>query len=379
MNNLHITLTEFRNESRVLKEVTSILKLGHIQHAYIVALHSNDLDEHEEIGGRISIRRFKLKSRLLSRGLMIQAIKYLEFVFKVLIYSRKKNIGIVNIHALDLLVLGYLFKFLSGAKLIYDTHELETEINGSSGLRKKLRKLVEKCLIKKVDHVIVVSESIADWYADTYKISRPIVVLNAPKVYSLPESDIFRETLAIRKDQLIILYQGGLAKGRGVELLISAFKKRQNDFVVIVFMGYGELEHTIKEVASNSKRIFFHPAVPPNVVLDYTVSADIGVSLIENTCLSYYYCMPNKLFEYAMSSLPVIVSNMKEMRKAVENFEMGVVVGDFSVDEINKCVDRLLEMDLQQMKANARKMAEINAWEVQEEKMLTLYRDMGLG
>ena len=61
-------------------------------------------------------------------------------------------------------------------------------------------------------------------------------------------------------------------------------------------------------------------------MLRYTISADVGIHAIKNSCLNHYYCMPNKLFEYAMAGLPVIVSNMKEMRDFVLLNQMGVVV-----------------------------------------------------
>lgn len=376
MNNLHISITEFRNESRVLKQATTISSLSKIEHVFIAALHAEDLKKEEVIAEKISLKRFTLKTRGFSRGLLAQILKYFEFVFRVLFFYKKKNIGIVNIHALGLLPLGYLLKLIYGAKLIYDTHELETETNGSRGFRKKLGKWVERLLIKKADHVFVVSENIADWYRDTYKITRPTVVLNAPREQQVEKNDYFRETFGLRKDQVIVLYQGGLAAGRGVDLLLEIFKKRTDDKVVIVFMGYGNLEKDIQEASKSHNNIFLHKAVPPNVLLSYTVSADVGISFIENICLSHYYCMPNKLFEYAMAGLPVIFSNMKEIREFVESHQMGVVVEDKTVESLNQAIEKLLYMDLTVLKKNAKKAALDNAWEHQEEKMRVVYKKL---
>lgn len=373
MNNLHISLTEFRNESRVLKEVDSISKLPQVDYVYIAALHAEDLELEKQISSQISLKRFALKTRRLSKGLLGQAIKYIEFVFRVLFFYKNKDIGMVNIHALGLLPLGYLFKLIYGAKLIYDTHELETETNGSRGLRKRLGKWVERLLIRRADHVFVVSENIADWYRDKYKIPRPTVVLNAPRQQQVEKTNYFREKFNLRSDQIIVLYQGGLAPGRGVDLLLESFKQRNDDKVVIVFMGYGVLEGAIRMASETCNTVFFHKAVTPDVLLSYTVSADVGISFIENTCLSYYFCMPNKLFEYSMVGLPVIVSNMKEMREFIESNEMGVAVESETPEDINKAIDKLLLMDLSSLKRNAQEAATANAWEHQEEKMRAVY------
>ena len=141
-------------------------------------------------------------------------------------------------------------------------------------------------------------------------------------------------------------------------------------------MGYGQLEVVIKAAAKQFDNIYFFPAVPPQVVLEYTASADVGISLIENSCLSYYYCMPNKLFEYAMAGLPILVSNMKDMSVLVVENNMGVVINNFTPTGINKALDGFLKKDLTQMKLNAYRVANENAWEIQEQKMLTAYKHM---
>ena len=374
MNNLHISLTEFRNESRVLKETNSILNNNIASKIYIASLYTNDLEEEKIYKDNLILNRFNLSSRRFNKNLFIQVLKYLEFIFRVSFFYRKKNIKMVNIHSIALLPLGLLLKYLYKAILVYDTHELETEINGLKGMRKKLAKFMEKRLIKKCDIIFVVSENIADWYENEYNIKRPVVVKNAPRLIDTKKTNHFRENLSIKEDSIIVLYQGGLSKGRGIDLLLECFKKRDDDKVVIVFMGYGQLEEEIKNVSKERINIFFHPAVSPEIVLEYTASADIGISFIENICLSYYYCLPNKLFEYAMVGLPVIVSNMKEMKELVEKYNMGIVVVDNKLESINNAIDKILQSDIKQMKQNSRRCAEENSWAEQEKKMIKEYK-----
>lgn len=374
MNNLHISLTEFRNESRVLKETNSILNYNITSKVYIASLHADDLEEEKIYNDNLILNRFKLSSRKLSKNLFVQVLKYFEFIFRVTKFYKNKDIKMINIHSIALLPFGVFLKYFYKSKLVYDTHELETETNGSIGLRKKVAKFMEKSLIKKCDLIFVVSENIADWYAKEYDIQRPIVVKNAPKLIKSKKTNYFRKNLSIKDESIIVLYQGGLSKGRGVDLLLEAFKKREDDKVVIVFMGYGQLEEEIKNASKEKNNIFFHPAVTPEVVLEYTSSGDIGISFIENTCLSYYYCLPNKLFEYSMAGLPVIVSNMKEMRELVEKYDMGIIVQDDKVNSMNNAIDKILQSDIKQMKQNARRCAEENSWEVQEIKMINEYK-----
>lgn len=374
MNNLHISLNEFTNASRVLKQTKSLVDSGMVSQVYIAALHKDDLGEEYNYDSKRQLKRFSLRSRGLSKNLFMQFVKYIEFCFLVYYYYKDKKINMVNIHSLSMFPLGIFLKYAYNAILIYDTHELEVERNGLKGIRQKLCKWMERRFIKYMDLTFVVSESIADWYQKEYQIERPPVVLNSPNRRERKKNNHFREQLGISAEQIILIYQGGLFSGRGIHLIIDAFKERTNNKVVVVFMGYGELEKDIKSAASECDNIFFFPAVPPEVVLEYTSSADLGISLIENTCLSYYYCMPNKLFEYSMAGLPVLVSNMKDMTELVTTNHMGDVILDFSTFGINQAIDSFLQQNLVYMKDNAYRVACENSWEKQEQKMLEAYK-----
>jgi glycosyltransferase involved in cell wall biosynthesis len=376
MNNLYISLTDFLHASRILKQTATISSLSEIEHIFIAALYTEGLNKEEKITDKISLKRFVLKTRSLSKSLLLQIFKYLEFIFRVSLFYKKKKINIVNIHSVALLPLGYLLKLIYGAKLIYDTHELETEVHGLKGLRKKLSKWLEYLLIKKVDHIFVVSENIADWYEKTYNITRPTVLLNASREAHIQQTNYFRDTFHLRDDQIIFLYQGHLESERGVDLLLEAFKKKINDKIVIIFMGRGKLETEIQSLTKSYNNIFFHKTVPTNVLLNYTTSADVGVALIQNTCLSHNFCMPNKLFEYAMAGLPVLVSNVKEMGAFVKKNQMGLVLENYTVASLDETIERLLSMDLVVLGQNAKKAALDNSWEHQEKKMANVYKNL---
>ena len=81
----------------------------------------------------------------------------------------------------------------------------------------------------------------------------------------------------------------------------------------------------ILEAGEQNERIHYHESVSSKILNEYTCSANIGICLIEDLCLSYKFCLPNKFFEYAMAGLPILVSDLPEMRKLVEEYDCGVV------------------------------------------------------
>jgi glycosyltransferase involved in cell wall biosynthesis len=198
-------------------------------------------------------------------------------------------------------------------KLIYDSHELATK-QGKRWIITTYISIIEKIAFKFVDKTITVSPSIAEWFEYNYKIPKPSVVLNCPnKLNAVVKKNIFRETFGIDKNSKIFLYQVGLFQKRGIPLILETFKNLDKEKYSVVFMGYGPMENEIQNASKSYPNIFFHPAVNQNELLDYTSSADWGLVLIENSCLSYYYCLPNKLFECVQAEIPVIASNLKEL------------------------------------------------------------------
>lgn len=439
MNNLHIALNDLNNASRIFKQAKSLRKSQLVENVYIAGFYNPALPESETISDGIYINRFSRplsrKSNTKSKALLnffsyslslsdliklfsvsivffllnffdlknpylsllvallitgafvfvlkrvfkLIIFKYLQMIFvffKIYLKFKDKNISIITIHNLYSLPAGALFKRLFNAKLVYDAHELETERNGLLGLEKILCKWIEKYFIGSADLITVVGESIADWYRDNYFITRPVVILNSPPKRNFSKKDLLRQNLGIKSTQKILLYQGLLSKARGVGLLLDTFKSRKDDSVVIVFMGYGLLQSEVQMAAEKYSNIYFHPAVSPFELLDYTSSADIGVALIENNCLSYFYCMPNKLFEYAMTGLPLLVSNMQDMSKTVSENQMGVVISDFTPQSISDAIDKMDILDLNQISKNAYSFAAKNAWEKQEKKLLKAYANL---
>tara|TARA_B110000285_G_C15041447_1_gene572027 strand:- start:41 stop:1132 length:1092 start_codon:yes stop_codon:yes gene_type:complete len=355
--------------SRIFKQATFISKNYDFEKVILLGIWKKGLTKSELFENNIHIKRvslFNIKNR---------SILYFYYYIYVLVFIVLNRPNMVNIHTLEflpVLLIAKIFKI----KVIYDPHELETEKANIKGFRKKLSKWIEYLLIKKVDHIFVVGENIADWYSKAYNIPRPTVLLNSPRAVHVKRANYFRDTFNLRNDQIIILYQGNLGQGRGINLLLETFKKRINDKVVIVFMGYGELEIEIQSASKLINNIFFHEAVPSDVLLNYTASADIGIALIKNTCLSYNFCMPNKLFEYAMAGLPVIVSNMTEMRDFVKTHQIGIVIMSDTAEAVSDAVDELLSFDLNKLKQNAKNAAFKHSWEYQETKMRDVYQNL---
>jgi glycosyltransferase involved in cell wall biosynthesis len=364
----NIVFNEFRNDARVEKTCRSLAANGFA--VTLFALSGEGLPAEEERDG-FRVVRCPGPGRLGS---------VIRMAFRLLWSAREFDV--IHCNDLEPFPLAVMAKFLSGrGALVYDAHELETEKVSVRGLRKILSRWLEKALFSCADATITVGDEIADWYSARYAAERPQVVRNAPHLWKLKKTDLLRKRLSISPSTPIFLYVGSLQKGRTVEATLDAFTGAKDR--AIVFMGYGgtsvqgqRLERLVRETAQRESNLFFHEPVSQGELLDYVASADVGVSLIEDICLSYRYCLPNKLFEYGMAGLPVMVSDMPEMRMKIEEYQCGVICHELSPVGISDAAEEIIAMDCKAMAANARRMAEEHCWEKQEKKLLALYDEI---
>lgn len=369
----NVVLNDFINDSRVLKTTRSLLEFGY--QSIVVAKHNRGLKELETLDGDVRIHRIRLVTRMWPKWKPIQILKYIEFTIKAFIAYRKYDI--IHCNDLEALPIGVLIKFSGkGKKIVYDCHEHEAEVNGLKGVEKVARRWLEKALIRYADVVITVSDSIAKDYSRLYNIPEPLLVMNCPPFQEKEKLNLFREAFSIRSDQFIFLYQGVLGKGRGIELLLEAFSGQSCDKNVLVFMGYGPLEERIKSHVEREKLVFFHPAVSPDALLNYTGSADYGVAFIEDVSLSDRYCLPNKLFEYLMAGLPVLTSDLPEMKRFVETEEVGVVAERNSVVGLKKALQITMDSCYERLQKNVISVRRKYSWEAQEHNLYRAYQSL---
>jgi glycosyltransferase involved in cell wall biosynthesis len=351
----------FTHDARVLKEAQTLTHAGY--NVTIMCLWKNGLPK-EEIINNIIVKRSVSIPQKSSKLQKIFA--FIAFFMRPLLKARQYDI--IHCHDLDTLPIGIFMKLLNPqVKVIYDAHEHETERAHIHGITKKIYRLVERFFIRFADSTITVSDSIANEYRDLYHITKPHLVLNCPPLKKRGNYNHFRYKFGIPQDQIIFLYQGGLMHHRGIEEIINTFKERKE---IVVFMGYGILEDMIKEAAQNHPNIYYHEAVSPEVLLEYTASADIGLMLIDNISLSYYYCAPNKFFEYIMAGLPVIISDLYEMKKIISQYDNGLV-RHHSLAEV---LEQINPSQIERMKQGSIKAAHYYCWENQEQALLAAYQ-----
>lgn len=372
--NIAIYPNSFQFESRILKETKSVVELGLVSKVLIFGTHAPGLPEEQVIDAQRTVMRIRLYSSRFPRMLLLEIIKFLEFSARTLTHSWNIRPGIVSCHSLSVLPIGVALKLLRGMRLVYDTHELETERTALHGARKLFSKLVERLLIPFVDHTVVTSPGYARWYRKAYKRSDVTVFLNTPAVAPAPTAEDrmrLRREFNIPAQDLVFLYHGLLGQGRGLDFVLETFSKASAHQHLAV-VGYGPMEGQVRKFAERHPHIHFRPAVPPDEIVRYASGADVGLCLIENLSLSYYHSVPNKLFEYIHAGLGVIVSNFECMSQVVKDGDFGWIV-EPNAPALKKLLGSLTREIIQVKKINAMQLRASYCWSHHHPEIQRIY------
>lgn len=373
-------LNNFRHDARVRREARALASAGH--EVLVLALEAPDLPDRESMAG-FDVRRIPIRSRSLPNCGPVRLIQYLEHLIRTLLAALAWRADVYHAHNANTLLIARLAAGLRRARLVYDAHELETERNwGSSNLSPLVRRLwtlPERLFIQRADAVITVCDSIADQLERSYAVEPPWVLRNMPRHQGFSRSVDVRAQIGLEQDKSLVLYQGGIKANRGIEQMIEAMTLL--DEAVLVLLGAGPMLEPMRaqvDERSLTDRVFFLGHIALANLPAYTASADLGLALIQNACLSYYYSLPNKLFEYIHAGLPVVISDFPEMARVVRKYELGELVDPSDPVEIAAAIQRILaDPDYYRLlQENAAKASAVLSWDREARKLVRLYRTL---
>jgi len=263
-----------------------------------------------------------------------------------------------HVHASDLYVLPASSRRArrSGIPLTYDARELYPHV--ASTVRKPWAtwfwRLVEGRFIGQAETVFTVSGRIADHMARVYRIERPRVIYNAPDFareqagpeqagpeQAGPEQAVgpaddtgqktapgdIRSVVGLGKSVPLVVHVGQIREGRGVDRLVRALTSMPS--VHVVLLGYGPQLDAMMRLATSEgtagRLHLLHPVSPWDVPR-FIATATVGVTLLDDSCLNHRYALPNKLFDYFAAGLPVVASDLPEIRDVLNRFGAGLTV-----------------------------------------------------
>lgn len=354
-------INDLTTDNRAHKVATTLMKNN-----YDITLVGRKLHNSFDLNRKYKTYRFSL---LFSKGPFF----YIEYNLRLFFYLLFKKVDILVSNDLDTLLANYMVSVIRGKKIIYDSHEYFTEVPELQNRKfvKKIWTIIEKNIVPKLKHTYTVSEPIANIYNKKYGTNFR-VIRNYPNY-----SEYQAKTNIFNTTSKVILYQGALNVERGIDLVIKSMKFIEN--AVFVIIGDGDITQSLQilaEAEGVNDKINFLGKIPLESLYKYTAAADIGISLEDDTNLNYHYSLPNKLFDYIQARIPVLVSNLPEMQKIVQDYNIGQILTSREVENVASVITNMLnaEEKLKTWKQNLQKLSLELCWEKQEELLLSIYK-----
>ncbi|MCD6371615.1 MAG: glycosyltransferase [Candidatus Aenigmarchaeota archaeon] len=354
-------------DPRVHKEAKVLVENGYKVTVIVWDRHNeykekDIIDDIEVIRLRIS----KLSGSI--HGKLIKIILWWKKVYKEIsrLLREGYQFDVIHCHDLDTLLVGVLLKRRLNLKLIYDAHEIYGYmLKDDHPLISKFAFVLEKLLVKFVDHIITIDEPFKEYFE---KFNKPVtIVMNCKDLiyneYSPPNNPVFT-----------LVYIGLMSKGRFFPDILDVVGNLENVKLILA----GKKEGLFEEIKNYSKRfdnIEFLGTIPSSKILPLTRKAD-ATFVITDLKGQHKMNVFNKQFEAMVCGRPIIVTKGTYAGKMTEELKCGLTV-DYDRDSVRDAIVKLRDNpDLcRKLGENAFKAAkERYNWDVEKKKLLEVYR-----
>jgi len=374
---LHKTVV---HDSRVRREAATLADAGHD----VTVLELAPLAEGEERLDGFH-RRSAMPPAWVRRRLpwqVYRAIFLLSFLREVV----RLRPDVVHAHDAAMLLPGLIGARLTGARLVYDSHELATSVPYRDRAWEWFVGAIERVAVPRAAVVITVSDGIAARIQDRYELARrPVVVRNvsALKEGTGSSGPGLRERLGLSSDTPLVLHQGAAAPMRGCETLVRAVASL--DGAHLVFLGDDDVRGFNGELAELARtlraadRVHFLASEPLERLLALTREADVGVTLLEDTCENHRLALPNKLFEYIAAGIPVVASELPEMASLVTDRGIGWTANSRDPESVARALRAALAAENRRdaVRGRVRAAAVELRWPVERRRLEDVYAALG--
>ena len=293
--------------------------------------------------------------------------------------AKAQKADIYHFHDPELLPYGLLLKKLTGAKVVYDSHECyPDDILTKEWIPAPLRKIIsvtfrrlEDFVVKRLDLVVAATPHIEERFKS---VARRTVTINN---YPLLQEFIQATNSDAVKDGFC--YVGAISQVRGILPLMDALDTIDPEvkfYLAGTFAG-ADIEATVKQ-HRNWARVTYLGQVSRKEISEVYGKSFAGIVNFL-PAPNHIYSQPNKLFEYMSAGIPVVCSNFDLWRQVIEAGEAGVCVDPASARQLADAVNRIYR-DRALCEAyshNGRRMIEEKfSWDREGERLLSTYREV---
>jgi glycosyltransferase involved in cell wall biosynthesis len=306
---------------------------------------------------------------------------YAEWNLRLFLFLLFQKFDVLGTVDLDTMPGGCLAALLRGKRRVFDAHELFTEVPEVTDrpFVKGFWKIVGWAFVRFYHQAYTVGPGLAEILGKEH--GRPFAVVRNVPVRSTPHNNRAMQSTRY------ILYQGALNEGRGIKQAIEAMSLLESltphpsSLPELWLAGEGDLSEKLRELAAVSPaagRIRFLGFVKPADLKQLTAGAWLGLNLLENKGLSYYYSLANKFFDYTQAEVPGLTMAFPEYIALCAEHRVAVLLDELSAEKIAQAVRHLLDDPNAHahLQIACRTAREVWNWENEQQILLNIWESV---
>jgi glycosyltransferase involved in cell wall biosynthesis len=297
---------------------------------------------------------------------------YIEYNKRLFFHLLASDFDIACACDLDTALAVRLAAWIKRKKTVYDAHEYFSEVPELQHrpFIKSIWEWIGKRTIPGFTSRYTVGEELASLMGSRYGVRFDIIRNIAPVKENLNQATTEEPT------KKILLYQGALNVGRGLEACIAAIKQLPDWQFWLA--GEGDITDHLKELAKVSgvaDRVTFLGWIHPDQIHGLMQQAKIGINLREKGSLNDYYSLPNKFFDAIHAGLPSVNMNYPEYANICAKYPCALLLDEVDVQKIVEAIHYLDQDGVAylKMKSACREAARELTWENESKKLIDIY------
>ena len=304
---------------------------------------------------------------------------YLEYNLRLFFFLLFAKFDLICSIDLDTILPGFYISKIRNKICVYDAHEYFTELPEviNRPTVKKIWEITANLTIPNLKYCYTVGNCLAEVFDEKYGVKFE-VIRNVPFSTGNDLAGNFKLPAKLSDDRKILLYQGALNDGRGLEEMIQTMPEIQNAELWLV--GEGDLSDSLRGLARElnllNNQVKFLGYKTPEKLKSITLQADIGLNLLKNKGLNYYYSLANKAFDYIQAGIPSVNMEFPEYQHINKENGVFILVPDLKIKTLKKAISELISNEnlYQKMKANCLEARSVYIWEKEEKTLLKFYK-----
>jgi glycosyltransferase involved in cell wall biosynthesis len=291
---------------------------------------------------------------------------YAELNLRLFLKLLVSSCDAIHANDLDTLLPAFIVSRIRNKQLVYDTHEYFTEVP-ELVKRPKVQaiwKRIESNIFPRLSKIVTVNESIASLYEQAYG-KKLEVMRNIPRAIQIQKKS--RKELDLPESSFILILQGnGINIDRGGEEAVMMMHHLENALLLIA--GSGDVIPELKKYVIEHQlenKVRFLNRMPYAELMTYTACSDLGLTLDKNTNINYRFSLPNKVFDYMHAGIPILASDLIEVKRIIEENNIGIIAKDHQPEYLASLVNQLIQDKTTQtiFKENCKKAAKYLIWD----------------